>query len=156
MIDMLIRSPVGYTTTLPANPTVTEQAVHDALMSISAEWQGIVGTDGVDNIYYVITLCSDLAVIEGMIAAYGVPIEVLHAQESQQTPAVDANGLPVLDVDNMPVMETVVHKPLAVSLLPYMPEIPTADANMNVTGSTPASVVSIRAYGGHAAIVGLF
>jgi len=153
-INLLVTTPLSFSVALPTNPTATEQAVHDALDSLGAEWVA-AGESATRRLWCVITQSNDLPAMRAAIANFGLPMTVIAAQNAHKTPVLDANGAPVLDVDNNPMMELVVHDTTTkATLLNYMPDVVTFDPiTMKETGRTPATAVSLPVWGGHEAWV---
>ena len=149
MIDMIVSVPTGLSLALPDNPTPQQQAVHDAIQSIDGQWV-YAGSTGTNDLFCVITRSDNLADIEALIAQYGLPITVLHAQDAHLSPKVDAQGNPVLDANGNQVMDVVIYRQAkTVDLLPYMPDVPLLDAQGNVTGTQRPTTVSLPVWGGH-------
>ena len=153
-INLLVTTPLSFTVALPDKPTPTEQAIHDALDSLGAEWV-VAGESATRRLWCVITQSSDLPAMRAAITQFGLPMTILAAQNSHRTPVLDVNGAPVLDADNNPVTEVVVHDPTTkATLLKYMPDVVTTDP---ITGKelsrTKATTVALPIWGGHEAWV---
>jgi len=153
-INLLVTTPLNFTVALPETPTATEQSIHDALDSLGAEWVS-AGESATRRLWCVITQSNDLPAMRTAITQLSLPITILAAQNSHRTPVVDANGAAVLDADNNPVTEIVVHDTTTkATLLKYMPDVVTTDP---VTGTelsrTKATTVTLPTWGGHEAWV---
>jgi len=153
-LNLLVTTPLNFSVALPETPTATDQAIHDALDSLGAEWVA-AGESTTRRLWCVITQSNDLPFMRAAITQLSLPITILAAQNANRTPVTDANGAPVLDADNNPVTEIVVHDTTTkTTLLKYMKDVVTTDP---VTGKelsrTKATTVTLPVWGGHEAWV---
>jgi len=153
-LDLIVTTPINFTVALPDNPTPTEQAIHDALASLGAEWVS-AGESATRRLWCVITQSNDLPAMRAAITQFGLPITILMAQNAHRTPVVDANGAPVLDANDNPVTEIVVHDTTTkATLLKYMKDDITTDpATGKELSRTKATTVTLPVWGGHEAWV---
>jgi len=150
-INILVTTPLTFSLALPDKPTKREQAIHDVIQSLGAEWVP-AGQSATRRLWCVITQTNDLTGLRSAITKYKLPITILMAQNAQETPKLDANGDPVLDVDGNQVMEVVVHDPTTKTvLLKYMPDEVVYDPKTGKELSRKkATTVSLPRWGGHA------
>jgi len=138
-INLLITVPAGFSTTLTTdaqgNITATQAQidVKDAIDSIIAE-PFKVGSTATQDLWKVITIAKDLALIQGMIAQYKLPMTIIHAQTFDGS--------------------TVLIEAKEADLLPFMPDVVTYSADgMTIKSTAKATVVGkIIPAGGHAEI----
>lgn len=143
-LNLLVTAPISYVIgTLSDEPTQAEKAVHDGIAFLSAEWV-LAGTDGASNLFIVITRAAEVQPIQDMIAATGVPLTIVHAQNAHESIVVDEEGMPILDAEDQQQTHVRVYVQ-AGDLLPYMADIVAEDGS-----TTPATEVILPIYGGHA------
>jgi len=127
---LLVKAPVGFSLALPqpdkngvSTATPTQQAIHDALEAAFIEWN-LVGHVKTRELFRVVTRAT-LADVEGMIAAFHLPLTVVHAQDAYQN---QTGTTTAADGTITPVMTTAVHMQAhRASLLHYMPDVVTYD-----------------------------
>jgi len=133
---MLISVPTGFSTALPTdaqgNITATQAQidVKAAIDSILAE-PFRAGSTATEDLWNVITRATDLALVQGMIAQYKLPMTILHAQTSSGS--------------------IVYIEALEADLLAFMPDVVTYKADGFTPLSTAkATTVTLPCVGGHA------
>jgi len=148
-LDLIVTTPLAFSLTLPEKPTNKQQAIHDVIQGLGAEWVS-AGQSSTRKLWCVITRTNDLSVLRAAITKYKLPITILAAQNAQKTAKV-VDDVPVLDADDNPVMEVVVHDPTTKkTLLKYMPDEVTTDIDTGKELSRKkATTVSLPVWGGH-------
>lgn len=133
MINFLVTAPKAFalTPTDPANPTQQEQVIMAAVEAIDAQWVE-VGESATRCLWAVITRLTDPAQLDALITQYGLPLNVIAAQDAYANP---------------PVVHNTTSK---ATLLNYMPPEPVIDSvTGNVTGTQPATQVRLPVWAGH-------
>ena len=142
---LLVKAPKGFSLALPpadknGKPTATptQLAIHDALEAAFIEWN-LVGSIKTRDLYRVVARAT-LPQIESLIAKFKLPLTVMHAQDAyeHQTGIQTVNGI------DTPVMATTVHKQgHRATLLHYMPDVVTYDANGAVLSQTRPTALTL-------------
>lgn len=143
---LLVKAPKGFSLALPPadkngkpTATTTQLAIHDALEAAFIEWN-IVGGIKTRDLYRVVARAT-LPQIEGLIAKFKLPLTVMHAQDAyeHQTGTTTAP-----DGAITPVTATTVYKQgHKATLLHYMPDVVTYDANGAVLSQTRPTVLTL-------------
>jgi len=144
---LLVKAPTGFSLALPqpdangvSTATATQLAIHEATESAFIEWN-LVGSIKTLDLFRVVARVS-LADIEGMIAAYHLPLAVIHAQDAYQK---QTGTTTATDGTVTPVMTTTVYRQASkTAVLPFMPDVITYDpVTMKVVSKAKATTITI-------------